>query len=98
MEEVTLKFKVEKEVTLNLPTTAEEWELYSSKKGAANAARGMTAALKKAIQAPTKDKAREIMRGAMNKFAEFGASDTEPRMCAERYLGKGRQENWEWEL
>jgi hypothetical protein len=81
-------------VTIHIPTSASDWELYSTMKGVGKAARGMTAALKRSFKAFPKllaegypipqalGRASRCEGGfdqAMDKYAEFGASDTEPR-------------------
>lgn len=78
---------------IRIPTTARDWELYIGR-GAANAARALTAALKRSMEAFPKflaeghtvaealGKAARIPRGfdaAQDKYAEHGAADTEPR-------------------
>lgn len=86
-----------------LPTSASDWQLYS-KAGSANAARALTAALKRAEKKARKVLAKthgdrnaanvmakifdEVMYPVMGKFASVGASDTEPRVTAKMYLDK----------
>lgn len=80
-------------VEIRIPTTARDWELYSGR-GAANAARGLTAALKRSMKAFPKflaegypvaealGKACRCEGGfdqAQDRFADHGAADTEPR-------------------
>jgi len=81
-------------VTIRIPESARDWELYSDEPGAARAARGMTAALKRSFAAFPKllaeghtapaalNGAARIkggIRDAMGKYADLGASDSEPR-------------------
>lgn len=80
-------------VEIRIPTTAQEWELYSGR-GSANAARALTAALKRSMRAFPKflaeghpvaealGKACRCKGGfdeAQDKYASLGAADTEPR-------------------
>jgi len=87
--------------TRTLPTSASDWQLYS-RKGSANAARALTAALKRAEKKARKALDRthgdknaanvmskifnEVMYPVMDKHASVGASDTEPRVTAKLYL------------
>jgi len=81
------------EVTIRIPETARDWELYSGR-DAANAARGLTAALKRSFEAFPKflaeghtvpealGKASRCKGGfdeAQDRFAKQGAADSEPR-------------------
>ena len=87
---------------MKFPTTASEWQLYSGMKGSANAARALTAALRKAaIQARVRCAACTRVEGVrtvlselydkgiepvMLKHSKVGAYDTEPRTVAKEYL------------
>lgn len=89
------------------PTSASDWQLYSSK-GSANAARALTAALKRTEKKARKALDRthgdqnaanvmdkifaETMYPVMDKFANNGAADTEPRTVAKMYLDKVAEE------
>jgi hypothetical protein len=86
-------------VTIQIPASVRDWELYSGK-GAANAARSMTAALKRSFRAfppllrdysiaEALGRAARIEGGidkAMDKYADLGAADTEPRNHAHQAL------------
>jgi len=83
-----------------LPTTANDWELFSDMAGTAAAAEALTEALKKAAATfkkaePKTSKEAESVLGAaycaelmpvMAKYCKFGACDTEPRAVAKEYL------------
>ncbi len=77
----TVKIPVKLNVTV--PTTGDEWELYGSMK-CGPAARALTAALKKSLQAFANDPsigqyaALKPWYDAANKYADFGAGDSEP--------------------
>jgi hypothetical protein len=86
------------EDTVQIPGDAEAWYLYSDMKGVGRAARALTAALKRALKAPNRDKAIAIMREAMSKYSAFGAADTEPCVEAERALTNGRGGSYRWTL
>lgn len=82
--------------SVNVPSTGEDWQLYTYSMKCGNAARALTAALVKALRiidqhaakgyAPTSRGAEKLMGDmiypVMNKYAEFGACDTEPRNVA----------------
>jgi len=84
------------EAKVEIPTTADEWELYSSMKGAGLAAYRLTSALKKALVASKRDEAIKIMGDALDKDSDYGASDTEPRAIAESCLTAGRGGDYAW--
>lgn len=86
------------EAIVKIPTDAAAWQLYSDMPGAAGAARALTAALKRALRASDREEAIKVMREAMDKRAQFGASDTEPRCVAERCLTQGRGSDYSWSL
>jgi hypothetical protein len=83
---------------IKIPTTAGDWELYSTMPGVGKAARAMTTAIKKAIR---EFKARigqkdvphllgdvyeKHVSPVMSKYSSFGAWDTEPRYHAKQTL------------
>ena len=82
--------------TVSVPTTADDWELYTSSMKCGNAARALTAATIRVIKtidayaqkgyAPTPEGAsklyREIIEPVMSRYSKFGAYDTEPRGVA----------------
>ena len=76
-----------------IPGTGEEWGLFVSSMRCGNAARSLTAAMKRALktfeQVAPKEGPREASRaaysvweGASEKYADFGSMDTEPRWHA----------------
>lgn len=65
-----------------LPRTGDDWQLYTASMKCGHAARGLTAALKRALKAPNANKAYDIWIAAAIKFAVYGARDTEPRHVA----------------
>lgn len=95
MKQITVKFSGK---TISIPTSANEWELYSSMKGAGLAASRLTRALEKALNASSREQAIKIMSEALSKNSKYGASDSEPRNNAEHYLSKGRGGNFAWVL
>lgn len=86
------------ERSVKIPADAEAWELYSDMKGAGHAARSLTAALKKALKASTRERAISIMSKALEEQAAFGAKDTEPMAHAEACLTAGRGSDYSWSL
>lgn len=86
------------EFSFSIPSTPMEWELYCSMEGVENAANELTQALIKAIGASSHKDAKNIMRSAMEKNANYGATDTEPRAIAEQYLTKVRNKDFTWSL
>ena len=91
-----------------LPKTASDWQLYTSKPGAGVAARSLTAALGRLLKEANTHKAegyiptrhtvgaliQKHLAPVMDRYAEFGATDTEPRCVAydtvEKALGLTR--------
>ena len=82
-------------VPIRVPTTPNDWQLFSEEPGAAGAARKMTAALKRSFrvlddatkQGHTLDNALvytcfEDLRIAAQALVNWGATDTEPRNVA----------------
>ena len=82
------------EISLSIPSTASEWELYTHKHGAESAANQLTQALLQAIIAPSHNDAYNIMKNALENNAQYGARDTEPRSIAQQYLQKTRHHNF----
>lgn len=79
-------------VKLNIPTTAEAWDLYTVSMDCTVAAEALTAALKEAIAdiseglSSVDDVMHRYMHPVMDKYDDFGAADTEPRYIAESTL------------
>lgn len=85
---------------LNVPSTAHDWQLYSSMTGVGVAARSMTSTFESCVRRMEKQYKevgdlsalgatkmyREKLTPKMNKLADFGAADTEPRNVALDYL------------
>jgi hypothetical protein len=93
MESLTLPLSGK---VVRIPTTGQDWELYTSTMACGRAARALTAALKKALREvdkaaklglkPTEGGLERVMdkflSPVMSKYAAFGAYDTEPRSHA----------------
>lgn len=83
--------KIPAKVSVPVPNTADEWELYGSMK-CGPASRALTAALKKSLQAFAKDPsigqyaALGPWYDAANKYADFGAGDSEPVYHAQKAM------------
>lgn len=84
--------------TVNVPTNATGWQLYSDMRGVGLAASRLTRAMEKALNAPSHEDAIKIMKSALRADANYGASDTEPRCVAEIILSKGRGSSFGWAL
>lgn len=85
--------------TVEIPETAEGWQLYTTMKGSNLAAKRLAKAAEKAVRAPTRGEAIVIMHTALEKDKKYGALDTEPRRyVAEVLLEKGRGGNFSWAL
>ena len=82
-----------------IPVTGEDWQLYTCSMKCGTAARGLTAALKRAFKhfeknmgrdgksaAETLGDAYKLVGEAMGKYSKFGACDTEPRGVAKQAL------------
>jgi len=88
MANVTIPVKL----NINIPTTAEDWELYTVSMDCTAAAEALTAALKEAIAdiseglSSVDDVMHRYMHPVMDKYDDFGAADTEPRYIAESTL------------
>lgn len=67
---------------MNLPKTADDWQLYTCSMKCGTAARSLTAALKRALKTETVAEAQEIWYAVASKFSSYGATDTEPRDVA----------------
>ena len=85
--------------SVNIPSTGEEWELYTVSMGCSVAARALTGAMKRSLRKfdtlLTKygEDYREIGPESMapfyqaaEKYAKYGAYDTEPRYHARRTM------------
>ena len=82
--------------TVNVPSTGDDWQLYTSSMACGRAAAALTAALVRVAKEidrnvakgyrPTEAGASELYRTViepvMSKYASFGAYDTEPRGVA----------------
>ena len=86
------------EGSCQIPCNAQAWQLYTDMRGVGLAARRLTAALKKAISAPKRTDALAIMDHALSADSKYGASDTEPRVVAERCLAAARGGDYSWSL
>ncbi len=84
---------------VQIPVTGDDWQLYTCSMKCGRAARGLTAALKKAFKhfeknmgkdgksaAQTLGDSFKLVTVAMDKYSEFGAYDTEPRGVAQQAL------------
>lgn len=87
--------------TVEIPTTGNEWQLYTSSMACSGAAKALTSALVRALRkldwaksagpmAPVAvyDIYREIVWPVMVKYRDYGATDTEPRGVAQDALGR----------
>ena len=81
--------------TAKIPFDAYDWQLFTSKVGVDEAAKDMTTALIAALTSMDEGLTqgwygymKEHMRPVMEKYAAFGACDTEPRCEAEDALEK----------
>jgi hypothetical protein len=91
--------------SIPIPHDAHDWELYTSSMKCGQAARALTAALKKALKVvdafvatggiPNEDTLdvlyTKYIRSVAVKYAEFGATDTEPRSEAFRAMERAAQ-------
>ena len=78
-------------MTVNVdPTfTADDWQLYTSNEGSAEAAVELNTALKEAVAKYTERcDVEDAMHTAMGKLRNFGASDSEPRWFLQDILDK----------
>jgi hypothetical protein len=83
---------------VEIPETANGWELYSTMPGANLAAKRLAKAAAKAVKAETRGEAIKIMGAALTKETKYGARDTEPRCHAEHILEKGRGGSFAWAI
>lgn len=81
---------------VRVPSTGEDWQLYSTSMACGTAARSLTAALVRVLKVldrhatngyiPTDEGARKLydehLRPVMGKYSAYGACDTEPRGVA----------------
>jgi len=82
-----------KAAAVSIPVDAKAWELFDLP-GAENAAKRLTAALRRAINAETQAEAIEIMEEALDADEDFGAADSEPRAEAKHCLKIARGERF----
>jgi len=66
--------------------TAESWMLFTEMEGAAQAARELTAALESALTCDTREQAWAVVYPVCDKWAAFGAADSEPRRVVDAYF------------
>jgi len=66
--------------------TAKSWMLFSDMEGANQAARELTYALEMALTCDTRDQAWSTVNPVREKWAEFGAMDSEPRRVVDAYF------------
>lgn len=85
-------------ITVRVPSTPSEWQLYVGKPDAMKAATQLQEALQRAFNwvvttdEGTPDQAMsEFMYPVMNRFVGVGASDTEPREVALLFLHKAQK-------
>jgi hypothetical protein len=82
---------------VEIPSTARDWELYSTMPGSTSAARRLTAALKKAGRSKLPDaEAWKILDAALDAEIEFGACDSEPLWHARKAFNALRGCIREW--
>lgn len=96
--------------TNTLPRTAQDWQLYCSKKGAEEAAQALTEALGELLRevgvrkaegyVPTSQTVMALihrhLHPVMDQYEALGASDTEPRTVAYRTIKQaiGLKDTW----
>lgn len=69
--------------------TADQWGLYTCSMNCGQAARGLNSAFKKAIESsPTAYEAYQKMNEAFDKYANYGAADSEPASFCRYVLRK----------
>lgn len=89
----------EKAVEVKIPSTGNDWQLYTSSMGCSTAARKLTGAMKRALRSfdtnvgnmgPSKaaHKAFDIWYETALELREYGSADTEPRNEAMATLEK----------
>jgi len=66
--------------------TAESWMLFCDMEGAGDAARDLTDALETALTCDTREQAWRVVNPVRERFAEFGAMDSEPRRVVDAYF------------
>jgi len=80
---------IEKRVQVTLDYTADEWELYSHRQGAADAAYEINVAIETAVNAGlTRREVETALDPVMHRHADLGALDGEPLSKLERILDK----------
>lgn len=83
--------------TVNVPTNATGWQLYSSMRGAGLAASRLTRAMEKALNAPSREDAIKIVSTALRADANY-CDSIGTRRVAEIILSKGRGGDYGWAL
>lgn len=66
--------------TVTIPSTARDWQLYTTMKGVGAAAKALTDTLTTALRlGESRVDIENAMIEVMRKYEDFGADDTEPR-------------------
>ncbi|HEP8974372.1 TPA: hypothetical protein VDU83_006803 [Pseudomonas aeruginosa] len=66
--------------------TAKSWQLYTASMQCDEAAKELSAALEQALMCQTEGAAWAVMGPVMEKWAEHGATDSEPRRVVRAYM------------
>ena len=66
--------------------TADSWMLFSDMEGVSEAVAELTDALEMAMTCDNREQAWSILNPVREKWAEFGAFDSEPRRVIDAYL------------
>ena len=77
--------------------TASEWQIYSSEKGSAAAARRLNKSIARAMSVGTAEEAYPRVWKALVAESEYGAADSEPRGVAASLMKEvfgPRSDNW----
>jgi len=74
---MTYPITIKRRVTVDLD--ADAWELFTVSMDCTKAARALNVAASKALSLPTRDEAWELWSAASEKWADYGAADSEPR-------------------
>jgi hypothetical protein len=93
MKTIEVTTKSRGTLTVNVPSTVDDWQLYHGVKGASQAASALTAALVRAMKTLVKDGSADaesacwkLVYPVCNKHADTGAADTEPGYVAQGAL------------
>ncbi len=81
-------------LSARLPKSADDWQLYVCSMKCGAAARALSSALRKAIQAQKKGEENvyeKYMVPVMEQYAKYGACDSEPRWVAQDALAQARR-------